>query len=78
MAKVTVYSTPGCPWCKKAKQLLEAHSIAYSDLNVASDALARQEMVRKSGQLGVPVTEIDGQIVIGYDEAKLKQLLSLQ
>lgn len=78
MAKVTIYSTPGCPWCKKAKQLLEAHSIAYSDVNVATDASARQEMVKKSGQLGVPVTEIDGHIVIGYDEVKLKQLLGLR
>lgn len=77
MANVTIYSTPTCPWCKKAKQLLDNNKVSYKDLNVASDVAARKEMVKKSGQLGVPVLDIDGQIVIGYDETKLKELLKL-
>lgn len=77
MAQVTVYSTPTCPWCKKTKRLLEAHKVPYTDLDVASDVAARQEMVRKSGQMGVPVIEIDGQIITGYDEARVKELLHI-
>lgn len=78
MASVTVYSTPTCPWCKKVKQFLDANKVAYKDLNVASDVAARKEMVKKSGQLGVPVMDIDGQIIVGYDEPKLKELLKIK
>lgn len=78
MASVTIYSTPTCPWCKKAKQLFDAHNIKYTDLNVAGDVIARKEMVKKSGQLGVPVIDIDGQIVIGHDEPRLKELLKIK
>ncbi|MBI4289380.1 MAG: glutathione S-transferase N-terminal domain-containing protein [Chloroflexi bacterium] len=78
MAQVTVYSTLSCPWCKKAKQLLDTNRIAYTNLDVASDAAARKEMVQKSGQLGVPVIDIDGKIVVGYDEAEMKKLLHIQ
>ena len=77
MANITVYSTPTCPWCKKAKQFLDTNKVTYNDLNVASDVAARKEMVKKSGQMGVPVLDIDGQIVIGYDETKLKELLKI-
>lgn len=78
MASVTIYSTPTCPWCKKTKQFLDANKVAYKDLNVASDVAARKEMVKKSGQLGVPVLDIDGQIIVGYDEPKLKDLLKIK
>lgn len=78
MANITVYSTPTCPWCKKAKQFMDANKITYTDRNVASDAAARSDMVKKSGQLGVPVIDIDGQIIIGYDETKIKELLSIK
>ena len=78
MANVTVYSTPTCPWCKRAKQFLDANKVAYKDLNVASDVFARKEMVKKSGQLGVPVLDVDGQIVIGYDEPRLKEMLKIK
>lgn len=77
MAQVTVYSTPSCPWCKKAKQLLEANKVAYNDLDVASNASARGDMVKKSGQLGVPVIDIDGKIVVGYDEGQIRKLLAI-
>ncbi len=78
MANVTIYSTPTCPWCKKVKQFLDVNKVAYKDMNVASDVAARKEMVKKSGQLGVPVLDIDGQIVVGYDEPKLKEILKIK
>ena len=74
---VKVYSTPTCPWCKKTKKFLEDNGIAYEDLNVAADKDAREEMVHKTGQMGVPVIEIDGDIVVGYDEGWLKEKLGL-
>jgi len=77
MKAVKVYSTPTCPWCKKTKKFLEDNSIAYQDFDVGADKAAREEMVRKSGQMGVPVIEIDGDIVVGYDEGWLKQKLGL-
>ena len=74
---VKVYSTPTCPWCQKTKKYLNEHGIAYQDLNVAADKKAREEMVKKSGQMGVPVIEIDSELVVGYDEGWLKQKLGL-
>lgn len=56
---------------------LEQHNIAYQDIDVATDSAAREEMVRKTGQMAVPVIEIDGDIIVGYDEAKLKEKLGL-
>ena len=74
---VKVYSTPTCPWCKRTKKFLEDNSIAYQDLNVAEDEAARNEMIEKTGQLGVPVIDIDGEIVVGFDEPLLKEKLGL-
>ncbi len=75
--QVKVYSTPTCPWCRKLKQFLLTNKIAFQDLNVASDRIAREEMIKKTGQLAVPVVEIDGEIIVGYDENWLKQKLGL-
>lgn len=75
--KVTVYSTPTCPWCKKIKSLLEKNSIEFIDIDVSVDTKMAQKMVHKTGQMGVPVTEIDGEVVIGYDEKKLTDLLKI-
>lgn len=75
--EVKVYSTPTCPWCQRTKKFLTDNGIAYQDLNVAADREARAEMVRKTGQMGVPVIEIDGDIVVGYDEGWLKEKLGL-
>ena len=78
MAKeVKVYSTPTCPWCKRVKQLLDANKVVYKALDVASDKAAREEMLDKTGQFAVPVVDIDGEIVVGYDEAWLKKKLNL-
>lgn len=77
MAKVKVYSTPTCPYCKMAKQFLSENNIQFEDVDVSSNQTAAQEMISKSGQMGVPVIDIDGQIIVGFDKARIKQLLSL-
>ncbi len=75
--KVIVYSTDSCPWCHKAKDFLKEHNIEFEDVNVGKDQEKAKEMVEKSGQMGVPVIEIDGKIVVGFDETKIKELLHL-
>ena len=73
--RVTVYSTPTCPYCHQAKDYLTGKGIAFADLNVATDLEARNAMVQKSGQLGVPVIEVDGQVITGFNRGKLDELL---
>ncbi|TET87155.1 MAG: NrdH-redoxin [Dehalococcoidia bacterium] len=75
--EVKVYSTPTCPYCKMAKKFLEDNGIKYQDLNVAQDKAARDEMINKSGQMGVPVIDIDGELILGFDQAQLKEKLGL-
>lgn len=77
-AKVRVYSTATCPWCHTVKEFLKKHSIKFEDIDVGEDQSAAQEMIEKSGQMGVPVIDIDGQWIIGYDEEKLKKALDIQ
>jgi glutaredoxin-like YruB-family protein len=77
MKKVVVYSTKECPWCKKTKEFLKAHNISFTEKDVGSDEKAAEEMVKKSGQQGVPVIEIDGKISVGFDEEKLKKELGI-
>jgi glutaredoxin 3 len=77
MPKVTVYSTQTCPWCVKTKEFLSENKIKFEEVNVAADQKAAQEMFRKSGQMGVPVTDIDGEIIVGFDKNALKKALKL-
>ncbi|MFC1937317.1 glutaredoxin family protein [Chloroflexota bacterium] len=74
--KVVIYSTPTCPHCKRAKDYLTRKGVAYTDIDVAQDRKAAEEMVQKSGQLGVPVILIDDQIVVGFNQGKLDELLA--
>ena len=74
---VKVYSTPTCPWCHRVKGFLSENNIEFQDIDVSVNREAAQEMVSKSGQMGVPVIDIDGSIVIGFDEARLRQLLRI-
>jgi glutaredoxin-like YruB-family protein len=76
--RVTVYTTPTCPWCTTVKNFLRKHGIRYTEVNVASDQNAAKSMVAKSGQQGVPQTEINGEMVIGFDQSKLNRLLELK
>ena len=75
--EVIIYSTPTCPWCQVAKRYLDGRGIAYTEVDVSADHQAAMEMVRKTGQQGVPVIEVDGEFVIGFDKARLDALLGL-
>ncbi|MEK7134472.1 MAG: glutaredoxin domain-containing protein [Patescibacteria group bacterium] len=78
MAKqVTIYSTPTCTYCRAAKEFFAEHNVQYTEHNVATDTERRNEMIEKSGQMGVPVIMIDNEIVIGYNKSKLTSLLGL-
>lgn len=75
--KIRIYSTPTCPFCTRAKQFLKENNIEFEDLDVfANDNLA-DEMVEKSGQMGVPVLDIDGQIIVGFDKERIKRVLGI-
>ncbi|MEK6959018.1 MAG: glutaredoxin domain-containing protein [archaeon] len=75
MAKVIVYSTTTCPYCVMAKDWLKGKKIEYDDINVGKDQEKAREMVKKSGQMGVPVIDIDGEIIIGFDKPKMEDAL---
>jgi glutaredoxin 3 len=76
--QVKVYSTPTCPWCKRAKQFLDTNHIKYQELNVAEDKIARDEMISLTHQMAVPTIAIDGEFVIGYNEKTLKEKLEIK
>ncbi|ADD03505.1 glutaredoxin-like protein, YruB-family [Thermoanaerobacter mathranii subsp. mathranii str. A3] len=75
--RVTVYTTPSCPWCNATKAYLRQHNIPFREIDVSKNPSAAAELVRRSGQRGVPQTDIDGTIVVGFDKAKLNQLLGI-
>lgn len=75
MHKVTVYSTPSCPWCHKAKEWLKEHKIKFKDVDVSEDEAARDYIVNKSGQTGVPQIEVDGEVIVGFDVDALSEML---
>ena len=78
MAKqVKVYSTPTCPWCIRVKQYLQEKNIPFENLDVSTDEAAVQEMMKKSGQMGVPVVDIEGRIIVGFDKDKINQALGI-
>ena len=72
---VTIYTTPTCGFCYQAKQFLTQQGVPFTEKNVAADQQAAMEMIRVSGQQGVPVITIDGQVVVGFDQPRLMQLL---
>ena len=74
--KVKVYSTSTCPWCHKAKEFLKAKGVKFEDINVGANQEAANEMVEKSGQMGVPVIDVDGKIIVGFDKEELEKTLS--
>ncbi len=78
MPEVKVYTTPTCPWCMRVKQFLDERGIPYEEYDVAADAARAEEMIQKSGQMGVPVIEVDGEIVVGFDRSRLEELLGLE
>jgi len=74
---VKVYSTPTCPWCIRVKQFLKENNVEFENIDVSSDEAAADEMMHKTGQLGVPVLDIEGEIIIGFDKEKIKSSLGL-
>lgn len=78
MAKrVVVYSTATCPYCIRVKQFLNENNIAFENFDVSGDQQKAEEMIQKSGQMGVPVLDIDSEIIVGFDKEKIKQALGL-
>jgi glutaredoxin-like YruB-family protein len=75
---VTIYTTPTCSWCAAVKRLLEEHEIEYTEHDVSEDEDAAERLIRLSGQTGVPVLDIDGEIVVGFDRARIVELLGLE
>jgi glutaredoxin-like YruB-family protein len=75
---VTVYTTPTCSWCTTLKTYLKENRVQYREINVAADTSAAEAMVRKSGQQGVPQAEINGQMIVGFDKARINQLLEIK
>ncbi|MEK7647315.1 MAG: glutaredoxin family protein [Patescibacteria group bacterium] len=78
MAKVVIYSTPICGYCQMAKEFFKEHKIKYTEHDVATDETKRDEMIEKSGQMGVPVIFVDDEMVIGFDEPRLSELLGIK
>jgi glutaredoxin-like YruB-family protein len=75
---VKVYSTPTCPYCVTLKNYLKNHGINFEDIDVSKDSQALEEMIKNSNQMGVPVVNIDGHFVVGFDKEKINQLLNIK
>jgi|TARA_B100002003_G_C14108963_1_gene533373 glutaredoxin-like YruB-family protein len=76
MTEIKVFSTPTCPWCTKLKEYLDEKKIKYKSIDVSQDQEAASEMVKKSGQMGVPQTEINGKIIVGFDKEAIDKELA--
>ena len=74
---ITIYSTPTCHFCQMAKDFLKEKGIGYTEFNVASDLEKRQEMIQKSGQMGVPVIFVGDELIVGFDKERLFSLLGI-
>ena len=75
--KVTVYSTPTCPYCIRAKQFLKDNNVEFENIDVSTDKTKADEMIQKSGQMSVPVLDIEGELIVGFDEERIKKALEL-
>ncbi len=76
--RVIVFSTPTCPWCTRAKTYLRSRGVAFRDVDVSRDAAAARDLVRRTGQMSVPVIEIDGRPIVGFDQRRIDAALGLQ
>lgn len=76
MPKITVYSTPNCPYCIRLKDYLKQRGMDFTGIDVSADQAALDKMVSISGQMGVPVIDVDGKIVVGFDKDKIEKLLA--
>jgi glutaredoxin 3 len=78
MKNVTIYSTPTCVYCNLAKNFFKANNVEYTEHNVAADLDKRKEMIEKTGQMGVPVIDLGSEIVIGFDEGRVREVLGIK
>ncbi|MEN9912804.1 MAG: hypothetical protein RLY66_212 [Candidatus Parcubacteria bacterium] len=78
MSTVTIYSTPTCVYCNMAKSFFKANDVAYTEHNVASDLEKRKEMIDKTGQMGVPVIDTGKEVIVGFDEERVKASLGIK
>ena len=76
--KVRLFLTPACPYCFTLKEFLKANNIKFEEIDVSKDEKAKEELIKKSGKMEVPVIEIDGQIVVGFDKEKIVKLLKIK
>jgi glutaredoxin 3 len=74
---IKVYSTPTCPYCVTLKNFLKENNFQFEDIDVSQNEAAAKEMIDKSGQMGVPVIDIDGEMIVGFDQERIKKLLKL-
>ncbi len=77
-AKVIVFSTPMCSWCRKAKDYLRQHNVRFTDVDVSKDQSAARDLVRRTGQQGVPVVMINNKPIIGFDKNKINRMLDIR
>lgn len=75
--KVKIYTTPTCPWCKRAKDYFKQLGVSFTEVDVSKDRKGAEEMVKKSGQMGVPVIEIGNQVIVGFDKSKIDRILGI-
>lgn len=78
MAKVRIFSTPSCVYCKTLKGYMASHGIVFEDIDVSSNDAMLDEMIEKSGQMSVPVVDIDGNFIVGFDKNKINELLNIK
>ena len=74
---VKIYTTSSCGYCKIVKDFLKEHNIRYTEFDIGMDAVKRNEIVERTGQMGVPVIDVNGEIVIGFDKERLSKLLGI-
>jgi glutaredoxin-like YruB-family protein len=75
--RVLIFTTPTCPWCRRAKEYLRQRGVSFREVDVSRDPAAARDLLRRTGQVGVPVIEIDGRPVVGFDRPRIDALLGL-
>jgi glutaredoxin 3 len=76
--RVLVFTTSSCPWCRRAKQYLREQRVPFREVDVSHDAAAARDLIRRTGQMGVPVIQIDGRPIVGFDRPQIDRLLGLR
>jgi len=75
--KAVIYTTPTCGYCKMAKEFFDENNVSYEEYDVAADEAKRNEMIEKSGQMGVPVITVGEEVIVGFDKGRLSELLGI-